>query len=211
MPHPRYLRVVSFRPGVSESAFDAGLRDTVLPRMLDDDRVVDVWVGRRGSRDDRARVLASTWIDDPETPLGAPIDVAGLRALGGHDVIVDGVEQAPLLIHASFERPEPTRVLRLFHGRVRPGELDAYIEVARAEVLADVEANDGLIGFALGARPPDSFTTVSVWTGWPAIEAATGGNTRTPFVTRNSELLAEFTVAHFEVLPDAGNRAPDRG
>jgi hypothetical protein len=211
VPHPRYLRVVSLRPGVAESAFDAGLRDLVLPRLLDDARVVDAWVGRHGSRDDRARVLASTWIDDPETAPGAPIDVTGLTALGDDHLIVDRVEQVPLLIYASFERSEPTRVLRLFHGRVRPGELDAYVDVARAEVLADVEANDGLIAFALGARPPDAFTTVSVWTGWPAIEAATGGNTRTPFVTRNSKLLAEFTVAHFEVLPDAGSRAPARG
>jgi hypothetical protein len=211
--HARFLRVVSFRPGVPESAFDAGLRETVVPRVLDDDRVVDAWVGRHGSRNDQARVLASTWLDDPATttPTVEPADVAGLRALGDDHVILDGVEQMPLAVHARFERSEPTRILRVLRGRVRTGELEIYVDLARNGMLADAAAYDGLTAFALGIRPPDAFTTVSVWTGWPAIEAATGGNTRQPFMTRNAQLLAAFTVSHYEVLPDARDRGPHRG
>ena len=210
MPHARFLRVVSFQPGVAESAFDAGLRDVVVPRLADAEAVVDVWVGRHGSRDDRARVLASTWRVDPEAEPDGPLDVAALRGLGGNVVAIGDVEQVALLIHARFERTEPTRVLRVFHGRVRPGELETYIDLARAGMLADSVAYDGLIAFALGARPPDAFITVSVWTGWPAIEAATGGNTRQPFMTRNAQLLETFRVAHFEVLPDAPDKGPAR-
>jgi hypothetical protein len=210
VPHARFLRVVSFQPGTAESAFDARLRDAVVPRLADADAVVDVWVGRRGSREDRARVLASTWRADPEDEPEGPLDIVALRGLGEDIVVIDGFEQVPLSVHARFERTEPTRILRVFHGQVQPGELETYIDVARTGMLADSVAYDGLIAFALGARPPDAFTTVSVWTGWPAIEAATGGNTRTPFMTRNAQLLETFTVAHYEVLPDARDKGPGR-
>jgi hypothetical protein len=209
VPHARFLRVVRFQPGVAESAFDGGLRDTVVPRIVDGEAVVDVWVGRRGSREDRTRVLVSTWRRDPESEADGPIDIAALRSLGEDIVAVDGVEQTPLSVHARFDRAEPTRILRIFHGQVRPGELDTYIELARTGMLADAAVYDGLIAFALGARSADAFTTVSVWPGWPAIEAATGGNTRQPFMTRNAQLLAEFAVAHYEVLPDVRDRGPE--
>jgi hypothetical protein len=210
VPHARFLRVVQFQPGAAESAFDAGLRDSVVPRMVVGDAVVDVWVGRRGSREDRARVLVSTWQTDPEAEPDGPVDIAALGSLGEDVVAIDGIEQTPLSVHARFDRAEPTRILRVFHGQVRPGELDTYIDVARAGMLADAAAYGGLIAFALGARSADEFTTVTVWTGWPAIEAATGGNTRQPFMTRNAQLLAEFTVAHYEVLPDARDRGQER-
>jgi hypothetical protein len=202
--------VVSFQPGTAESAFDAGLRDVVVPRLADADAVVDIWVGRHGSREDRTRVLASTWRVDPESEPADPLDIAALRELGDDVVVIGDVEQLPLAVHARFERSEPTRILRVFHGQVRPGELEAYVELARTGMLADAAAYDGLIAFALGTEPPDDFITVSVWSGWPAIEAATGGNTRTPFMTRNAQLLETFTVAHYEVLPDVRDKGPAR-
>jgi hypothetical protein len=205
-----FLRVLNFQPGGAESAFDADLRDHVLPRLLDLDEVVDLWVGRWGSGQDRARVLASTWRSDPAAAPDGPADIAALRDLGEGVAVMAGVEQLPLAIHVQFERSEPIRILRVFHGKVRPGEFDAYVDAVRAGVLADSLSNDGLIALALGASPPDDFTTVSVWTGWPAIELATGGNTRQPFATRNSERLASFTVTHYEVLPDAQHRGADR-
>ena len=210
MPHARFLRVVSFQPGATESAFDAGLRDVVVPKMAAADAVVDVWVGRHGSREDRARVLASTWRVDPEAEPDGPLDIAALRELGEDVIAIGTVEQVALSVHARFERTEPTTILRVLHGRVRPGELDTYIDLARTGMLADSVAYDGLIAFALGAWPPDDFMTVSVWTGWPAIETATGGNTRQPFMTRNAQLLETFHVAHYEVLPDTLDKGQGR-
>jgi hypothetical protein len=210
LTHARFLRVISFQPGTAESAFDADLRETVVPRLADADGVVDLWVGRHGSREDRARVLASTWRVDPEVEPGGAVDLAALQGLGNDVVAVDRVEQLPLSVHARFERADPTRILRVFHGQVRSGELERYVDLARTGMLADSVAYDGLIAFALGTRAPDEFTTVSVWSGWPAIEAATGGNTRQPFMTRNAQLLETFTVAHYEVLPDTRQTGPTR-
>ena len=67
--------------------------------------------------------------------------------------------------------------------------------------MADAVVNDGLVAFALGAAAADAFVTVSAWTGWPAIEEATGGNTRVPIATRNAIRLTGFEVSHFELLP----------
>ena len=204
-----FLRVVSFQPGEAASTLDAELRDNILPQLMHLDSVDDIWAGRRGIGDDQARVIASIWRVDPAAEPDGPPDVVALRALGDRVGLIEGVEQVPLSFHARFERSEPTRILRVFHGRVRAGDLDAYIDAARAGTLADSITNDGLIGLALGAERPDAFTTVSVWTGWSAIEMATGGNTRQPFATRNSERLSTFTVTHYEVLPDASDRRLD--
>lgn len=210
MPDASFLRVVTFQPGEATSASDADLRDKCVATLAGLEGIVDVWAGRRGSGEDQSRVLVSTWLVDPEAgPAGAP-DVAALRSLGDKVSTIHDVEQFGLSVHARFDRADPPRILRLFRGWVREGELDAYVEVARAGMLADSIDNAGLIAFALARQPPDAFTTVSVWTDWSAIEAATGGNVRQPFSTRNSERLSDFKVTHYEVLPDALDRGHGR-
>lgn len=200
-----FLRVVVFQPAGLESPVDAVLRDAIVPRLLEHEAVIDAWIGRQGSSSDRTRVLASTWSADPGR---RPADLTALEEAGLADgpPVVSGVDQAALAVHARFERAEPARVLRIFRGSVRSGELDSYVADANRGMTADAAANDGLIAFALGTEPPHAFITVSAWTGWPAIEAATGANTRQPFATRNAARLAGFTIAHFEILPEAPTR-----
>ena len=204
LPHPRYLRVVCFRPAGPDSTVDAALR-TAIPRLLDRDEVQDAWLGRQGSPADPRRVLASTWLVEPG-PGPLDLEILAGPAMPQGTTIDDPVDELPLAVHARFDRPEPARILRVFRGRVLDGELDGYVAEASRGMEADSEVNDGLIAFALGIRPPDAFVTVSAWTGWSAIEAATGGNTRRPFSTRNSERLSGFTVAHYELLPETPDR-----
>jgi len=213
----RYLRVVTFQVHGPESAVDAVLRDRVIPRLLAESPVVDVWQGRRGAAD-RNRVLASTWtnaVGTSASPNDRPAaDIASLRsddveALGG--VEIGSLDELPLAVHARFVRPDVARVLRVFRGHVRPGELDAYIDEAREGMTADAAANAGLVSFALGRRDPDDFITVSTWTDWGSIEAATGGNTRQPIATRNASRLAHFRVDHLELLPEAPVTRADDG
>ena len=202
----RFLRVVTFEPDGHESAVDAALRQACLPALLEMDAVVDAWIGRHGSRDHRTRLIASTWAASPG---GEPPDrsiVTSLRTGAEDAITIDREQTLDLAVHERFERPEPARILRLFRGSVRAGELDGYVAEARAGVLADAMVNEGLVAFALGSDPPDAFVTVSVWTGWSAIEEATGGNTRQPIATRNSVRLTGFDVVHFEVLPDLAAR-----
>jgi hypothetical protein len=74
-------------------------------------------------------------------------------------------------------------------------------------MTADSQINDGLVSFVLGHDGVDSFVSASTWTSWSAIEAATGGNTRHPFATRNSRRLVDFRIVHLELLPEAPMRA----
>jgi hypothetical protein len=209
----RYLRVVTFRAAGPDSAVDAVLRGTIVPRLLDDAGAVDAWAGRRGATEGH-RVIASTWTEplDPGTSSEAASsqrpapDIAllcgrDLVELGGADIV--DVEELELAIHARFRRSEPARVLRVFHGTVRSGDLPDYIAEARTGMLADARVNEGLVSFVLGHAGGDEFVSVSTWTGWPAIEAATGGNTRQPFATRNTRRLEGFRIVHLELLPEA--------
>jgi hypothetical protein len=205
VPIARFLRIVTFQPGGLEAPLDGVLREVIVPRLLERDEIVDAWVGRHGSPSDRTRVVASTWSDEPAAEAA---DLAALHdpRLADDPPMIDAVEQLGLAVSARFERSEPARVLRVFHGIVRPGELDAYVAEARRGMAADAEVNEGLIALMLGTEGGHSFVTVSAWTGWSAIEEATGGNTRQPFATRNSARLDSFRIAHFEILPDAPTR-----
>ena len=202
---PRSLRVVTFQALGPDSSVDSVLRGRVLPRLLAERGVADAWQGRRGSTDGN-HVLVSTWDDapsrgGPERPDVALLHDPDLVALGGVEIVA--VEDLEVAVHARFERPEPARVLRVFHGTVRPGELPDYVEEARAGMSEDAQINDGLVSFVLGHDGVQSFASVSTWTGWPAIEAATGGNTRQPFATRQPRRLTGFRIAHLELLPEA--------
>lgn len=213
---PQVLRVVTFDPDGHESSIDAALRERCLPALLSSDQVFDAWIGRQSSRTSQTRVVASTWTTPPDAPAPDVAFVTRMAAIVGDDrptvVAIEREETLELAVCERFERSEPARILRLFRGRVRPGELDPYVADARAGMLADAIVNDGLVAFALGADQPDSFVTVSVWTGWASIELATGGNTRRPIATRNSVRLSGFEVEHFELLPDAMDpRSPGRG
>lgn len=205
MPIARFLRVVSFQPSGSESPVDAALREAIVPRLLDRAEVIDAWIGRQSSRSERTRVLVSTWAVEPE---GDAVDIAILRdaVLAEGPPIVDRVDHAALVVHARFDRAEPARILRVLRGQARPGELDDYVAEAQDGMSADAEVNDGLIAFALAVEPPDGFITVSVWSGWSAIEQATGGNTRRPFSTRHAERLVDYRVVHYEILPETPTR-----
>jgi hypothetical protein len=111
------------------------------------------------------------------------------------------VEVHPLAIAIRSERPDQGGVMRVVRGRVRPGELDAYIEDARAGTLRDAATQQGPLALYLAALPPDRFMTLSIWTEWAAIEASTGAGTRAPGATRHAERIVEIDVVHYEVVP----------
>jgi hypothetical protein len=119
------------------------------------------------------------------------------------------IDVVTLAVDLSFELTEPPRILRVFRGQVREGELDLYVEEARNGTLADAAGPHSPLGLYLGAQPPSGFVTVSVWTGWESIEAATHGNIRQPIATSNAARLVGGRATHYEVVPGAVHR-PDR-
>jgi hypothetical protein len=112
------------------------------------------------------------------------------------------LEVHPLAIAVRTERAEPERVIRLVRGRVRDGELGAYVDEARAGTVHDAATQQGPLALYLAPMPPDRFLTLSVWADWAAIEASTGAGTHRPGATRHAQRLIDLEVAHYEVVPD---------
>ena len=196
------LRVVRFRSQGAES--DGYLRSVMIPYLRGLPGLLDIHVGRRDQVEGDDRIVATVWTDR----------VAMIDALGesGHSasfperqgvVTAETVEALDLRIELPFAAPQPSALLRLFRGEVRPGELDAYIEETRAGTLADVAADRGPAVLFLAVDPPDRFVTLSLWPSFQAIADATGGDIHRPTTTKDSSRLVGMDVVHYEVVPDA--------
>jgi hypothetical protein len=195
------LRVVTFEAQVPGPVLDAALRDEIIPELSQMPEIRHCFAARRGLAGDELRVIASV-SDGPGPGLESPEAQLVGRATRDVRPLLDRalVEVFPIEVQARFARPEEARILRVFRGHVVAREMDAYLVEARSGMLADASINAGLTAFYLGTRRPDDFLTVSAWTNWSAIEQATGGDIRRPFVTRNSARLASHEVVHFEIV-----------
>jgi hypothetical protein len=93
-------------------------------------------------------------------------------------------------------------IVRALRGRIRLGELDAYVEEARSGTLSDIADGGGPMALYLGTTgsAPDEFLTVSTWRDWSAIEKATGGDVRWPLATRHPKRIISFDVTHYEAI-----------
>jgi hypothetical protein len=198
---PMIVRLFRCRPVRVE--FDAILRETMIPDLLRLQGIVDVHVGRHGPDSIGDRIVASVWESEPAMLAAMGSDVESSRFHPEHlqETTDRSVEVHALAIAVRSERDQQGHVMRLVHGRVREGELDAYVEAARAGTLRDAATQQGPLALYLAALPPDRFVTLSIWTDWASIEASTGAGTRAPGATRHAERIAEVDVAHYEVVP----------
>jgi hypothetical protein len=199
----RTMIVRLFRCRPVRVEFDAILRETMIPDLLRQPGVVDVHVGRHGPDSMGDRIVASIWESEATmlAAMGPDIEISRFHPEHLQETTDRTVEVRALAIAVRAERSEQGRVMRLARGRVRPGELDAYIEDARAGTLRDAATHQGPLALYLAPLPPDRFVTLSIWTDWASIEASTGAGTRAPGATRHTERLAELDVAHYEVVP----------
>jgi len=205
LPDGSVIRLFRFRPAHGE--FDRILRTEMLPDLRKLPGLVDVHVGRHGSSELGDRVVASVWQDGD----------AMARAMGGgslststfHPEHLGETTDQLLEVHAlayavSFAQPSAATVLRLFRGRVRPGELERYIEESLAGTIADADAGRGPNAIYLAPTGTDRFVTLSLWQSWDAIETATGGDVHRPIVTKDPRRIVEMDVVHYEVIPEIG-------
>jgi hypothetical protein len=210
LPDRSVLRLFGFRPVGLGADYDAHLRRGLLPAFVELPGLRDAYVGRRGPDDAGQRAIVSIW--ESGEALAAAVDADGgdrLAIEAAPEVGPSRIDVVTLAVDLSFELTEPPRILRVFRGQVREGELDLYVEEARNGTLADAAGPHSPLGLYLGAQPPSGFVTVSVWTGWESIEAATHGNIRQPIATSNAARLVGGRATHYEVVPGAVHR-PDR-
>ncbi len=183
---------------------DQLLRDAVLPGLQAQAGLRHAYAGRTAAGDAGHRLVASIWEFRDDEGVVPPPDLATLFGFEQIAEVADvTLEVIPLAVALPFVLPEEPRILRVFRGQTRPGELDAYVQAARAGSYEKVMAKHGPAPLFLGAQPPDRFVTVWVWTAWDNIEAATGGNVREPISTRHAQLLVSGDAVHYEIVPDS--------
>jgi hypothetical protein len=199
------LRVFRFNPAKPD--FDEAMRTVLVPDLRVVPGVVDAYGGRR-DRGDHQRIIASIW-----TNRAAMVETVGARIEEStfHPEFLESSTDRSLIVCPTsvvFQSPQPEEpmILRLGMGRVRTGEMQAYVDEVRAGTLQDAAAGGGPLALYLGCTSDEDFVTLSLWRQWSAVEAATGGNVNNPRATRNSGRLLEWAVEHYErVFPGAGS------
>ena len=196
------LRVVRFRSRGAES--DAYLRSETIPHLRSLPGLLDVHVGRREDAEGDTRIVAMVWSDRAAmvAAVGESVEIAPTFTEKTGVTAVESLEVLDLRIELPFATGEPSVLLRVFRGEVRPGELDAYVTETEAGTLADAAAGRGPAVLYLAADPPDRFVTISLWPSWQTIAAATGGDIQRPTMTKDSSRLVGMDVIHYEVIPD---------
>jgi hypothetical protein len=196
------LRLITIGPVPASATFDSMLRDEVMPAVLTLDGLVDARIGRRfGPADVDERVVATFW--DAREAMDAALASGSLARL--EPDVSSRTEILSLAIDLRFDRrDEPTRILRVFRGQIRPGELELYVEDARRGASADGATSHGPSAFFLSALPPARFVSLSLWSDWSEIELSTGGNIRHPIATHHAERIVSGQAAHYEILPSGG-------
>lgn len=195
------IRLFHFRP--VRPAFDAILRDVMIPDLVARPGLLACHVGRRGPDDVGPRLVATVWAsrDAMSETLGEDFDPPTFHPEYLDETTDREVETLPLALSLRSDGPGPARIMRTFRGRVRLGELSAYVAEAHQGTLADIEAGGGPLALYLGTGPgDDAFITVSVWDGWSAVEAATGGDIGRPIATRHPARLVDWDAVHFEII-----------
>jgi heme-degrading monooxygenase HmoA len=196
------IRLFRFRPARVE--FDKTLRTIMVPDLRRMEGLIDVHVGRHGSEQLGDRVVATIWTDRAamNAGMGPSLAESTFHTDRLSETTDRQFEAHELDLMLRFPGGPPSTLLRLFRGQVKPGELEAYIEEARAGTLADVEAERGPAALYLAADPPDRFLTVSLWPDWAAIERATGGDVRRPMATKDSARIVDMDIVHYEVVTE---------
>jgi hypothetical protein len=202
------LRLLTVRTAGGSPAFDVGLRDEVLPELEEQRGLVDAYAGRRGSAETGERVVASLWESRAAMAdgIGDRAELERLRPVHAEQARDDRLEVLEIAFGVRMDRLVAPRLLRVFRGETVPGGLEAYVDEVHAGALRDAQAFEGLIALYLSVVAPASFVTLSAWSDWESIEAATGGTIRRPIATRHRDRLAAATAVHYEILPDT-----DRG
>jgi hypothetical protein len=196
-----FIRLYGFVPTGAGVITDQLLREAVLPGLHEKSGLRHAYAGRTSGGDAGHRLVASIW-EKPDDEGAPPPELTSLFSFERLAEVEDlTLEVIPLAVALPFALPDEPRILRVFRGQTRPGELEAYIQAARDGSYEDVLTQHGPAGLFLGAQPPDRFVSVSVWTAWENIEAATGGNVREPIAIKHSQPLVKANAVHYEIVP----------
>jgi hypothetical protein len=202
------LRLYQFNP--LRPTFDAVTRNQILPALAQRPGVLGVWAGRKGPDELGRRVVASLWTSRDAMEEAMGIDLAHLRFQPQYlDETTDRVlEVRPVLWSIGAPGRLRSGVLRVARGLLARGDTVSYAESVRAGVAIDHARGSDPDVLVLASASDREFVTVTTWSGWDSLQAATGASLQRPIRTQHNEGLASFDADHFELLPTDPPGAP---
>jgi hypothetical protein len=168
-----------------------------LPTLLGQPGLNGAWFGRRLTEDGEERALVSAWRSAEEE--SASSRLPEILALDEPIEVFDRIV-LPVAFQIHAVREAPAAILRVYHGRTRPGELDAYVMEALAGSRSEVASTVGPLSVCMALDRPDRFVTASVWPDWATLEACTGGDILQPLASRSRDRLAGGGPTHYEIV-----------
>ena len=201
MSEPAIVRMFRFQP--VRPAFDAVLRDSVLPDMHTMPGVMRVWAGRQGPGELGARLIVSVWAsreamkaalgDDPEDARFHPeyLDDTSDRRLDVLSLVLMEASPTPLV----------TGILRVTRGSLSDGDMTAYARLVGHDLPTRHDDGAGPRAVVLASGDGTEFVMVSTWPDWTAIESATGASVH-DLLRVKRDRLREYHVDHYELVDD---------
>jgi hypothetical protein len=201
------LRLFRFRPVHTD--FDAFLRDVMVPDLAASPGVLQVLSGRQGPDALGWRLVASVWESESamQAVVGRDLEGSPFHPEALDETVDRSLIISPVAVRLVFRPVEP-RIMRLLQGRIQAGELDLYVNDAKAGATSDDAAGHGPTSFHLALTGAQTFVTLSAWREWSDIETCTGGDVHRPLATRHPERLVSWDVDHFEVVPPRSGKGP---
>jgi heme-degrading monooxygenase HmoA len=195
------LRIFRARP--RELAFDAIVREELIPDLRRLPGMLEAWVGRSGPDELGERAIVTRWVDRDAMFRAMGDDVERSRFHPEHlsqttDRRLE-VLRIRLLVRGPATMGEPA-VLRVARGRLRAVDLDTYVGDVAAGARRDIDRGRGPSTLILCETASDAFVTLSTWRDWESIAAATGASLDRPVRTREQHELLAFGADHYELV-----------
>lgn len=197
----RVLRLFLARP--LRVAFDTVIRDVMVPDLRAQPGVEAVWVGRKGPDELGDRALISLWTSEAamRAAMGDSLERSRFHPEHLPETTDRRLEVLPVLVEQGADRPVRATILRIARGRLTGISLAGYARDVRDGARRDRDRGRGPEALVLAAAGMDRFVTISTWSDWDALAAATGASLARPVRTREQHVIEGFTADHLELLP----------
>ncbi len=136
MSEPAIVRLFHFQ--TVRPAFDATLRDSVLPDLRALPGVMRVWAGRQGPDEVGTRLIVSVWSSRVAMKAALGDDPEDTRFHPEHldDTVDRRLEVLSLVVMEANPAPLATGILRVTRGSLLGGDMTGYAKLVVDEVTA---------------------------------------------------------------------------
>ena len=201
MDEAAVVRLFTFQP--VRPAFDAILRDSVLPDLRGTPGALRVWAGRQGPGEVGTRLIVSAWSSLAAMSAALGNDPEDTRFHPEHlgETSDRRLEVLSLVVMDTSPTALSTGILRVTRGTLADGDLAQYARLVATDLIGWRDDSAAPRSVVLAAGTEQEVVMVSTWPDWAAIERATGASVEEPLRMKRDR-IGGFQAAHFELVDD---------